>query len=144
MRVDFSGVESKNFDAIPGGWYHVKVTDGEQTETKEAKKLPAGTPGVNWEFTVQDGEYADRKVWTNTWLHENSIWALKGLLEATGRYSAEQLAESLEFEIDDVIGSDVMIRVAIRDYNGDDVNDVKRIKAYTGETSSTGSSSLLP
>jgi hypothetical protein len=147
FKSNFSDVDSfTGFEAIPAGLYHVKVTDGTETEVKnEGGKLEQGTPGVNWEFTVQDGEFAGRKVFTNTWIHPRTMGFVKGLLESSGRFTNEQLSGDLDWEIDQVIGADVMVKVAVRQYNGDDVNDVKSIKPFKGETSeSSSSSSLLP
>jgi len=128
MKANFTNVEKKNFDPIPAGTYVAVVTDGEQTETKNAGKLPQGTPGVHWEFTIKGGQYDGRKVWTNTWIAETTMFSLLGLLEATGEYSEEQLSGELDFEIEDVIGSELKLKVSVRaaTQEYDATNDVKR------------------
>jgi hypothetical protein len=141
MKLNLSGAESfSGFDPIPGGTYHVKITDGELRETKNEGKLPAGTPGVNWEFTVQDGENADRKVWTNQWIHPKTIGFLKGTLEATGKFTeAEINSDDLDVQdaIDRSIGADLTIRVSYRAASEqyDASNDVKSIKKWDGKAS---------
>jgi hypothetical protein len=123
MKLNLSGAESfSGFDPIPGGTYHVKITDGELRETKNEGKLPAGTPGVNWEFTVQDGENADRKVWTNQWIHPKTI-------------NSDDL--DVQDAIDRSIGADLTIRVSYRAASEqyDASNDVKSIKKWDGKAS---------
>lgn len=142
MKLNLSGVEAfGGFDPIPGGNYHVKITDGSEVETKNDGKLPAGTPGINWEFTVQDGEHAGRKVWTNQWIHPKTIGFLKGTLVATGRFTEEETeAEDFDLDIDKVIGADLYVRVAYRPATSeyDASNDVKSIKKWEGQASSGG------
>jgi hypothetical protein len=157
MRLNLSDIEDKAYEAIPGGLYVVKFTDFDMRETKEGppkNKLPKGTPYVNWETTVQrhvngETEYADRHLWTNTMLHENSLWALKGLLKACG-WTDEQLndPEGIDFEPEMVIGSEAIAVVTRREYpegSGDFTNDIKRFKSLDTlkETASAGAS-LLP
>jgi len=144
FRVNFSDVESKSFDPVPAGTYHVKITDGELKETSGGGKLPGGTPMINWEFTIQNGPYEGRRLWTNTVIHERTLFNLKALLEASGRFNEAQLSGGdIDFEIDDLIGADLKIVVAQREYNGDTVNDVKRFKKISAEEVETNTS-LLP
>jgi hypothetical protein len=156
MKLNLADTDSfTGFDAIDRGTYHCKITDGEMTEVKNDGKLKAGTPGINWTFTVQDGDFAGRKVFTNTWIAPTTMGFVKGLLEASGRFTKEQLDGELDFEIDDVLGADVMCRVTKREYpadSGEYVNDVKSIKAWSegmtsvsaaSESSSSGGA-LLP
>jgi hypothetical protein len=151
MRVDLSGTDA-GFDALPSGRYVVKVTDGElRTSGENAKHT--GSEYINWELTVQTGEYEGRKVWQNTpWSHgtcECGDWkagaliGLKSLLTATGIWTDEQLnADDFDFEIDEVIGADVKAVVALGEYQGEATNNVKRIKALTEED--TVDAGLMP
>ena len=143
MRINLSGVESFSFEPIPAGTYPAKITDGEMVEVRNQGRLPAGTPGVNWEFTIQGGEYDGRKVWMNTWIAESTMPGLKALLEASGRFTPEQLDGDLDFEIEDLIGSDVLVVVRQRLYQGEMRNDVRRVKSISGEEAPTATS-LLP
>jgi hypothetical protein len=152
MKLNMANTDAfMGFDAIEGGTYWAKITNGTASETKNDGKLPAGTPGINWEFTIQDGPNEGRKVWTNTWIHANTIGFVKGLLKATGEFADDEL-NSDELETDEAveraIGCDVTIRVTKREYppeSNDYVNDVKSIKPYNGLTSTaSGEGSYLP
>jgi hypothetical protein len=146
MRLNLTDVDDRSFEALPAGRYVLKVSDYEMREVKNDGKVPKGTPMINWEFTVQsdrsgDTKYANRKVWMNTVIHERSLFNLKGLLRASGVFTAEQLDGELDFEPDEIVGCEVIGVVAQREYNGDMVNDVKRI-IPVGEREEA--SSLLP
>lgn len=152
MRFNLSEVQDRDFEAIPGGKYHVKFTGYEMRETKDKpeNKLPAGTPMINWEFTVitgpgGDDTYKGRKLWMNTILHENVLFNLKGVLRACG-WTDEQLnsPEGVNFEPDDVIGHEVLAQVSKREYpegSGDYTNDVRRVSKLGDQKASE---SLLP
>lgn len=137
LRVDFSGTEVKDFEPIPPNWYVAKVTDGELREAGENSKNP-GSQYINWEFTIQEGEYTGRKQWSNTTLLPEYLSGLKELLAATGKFDVNG---ELNFNIEDVIGSDVRIKVRIKQYKGEDQNEVK---AYRSLEEAVGKSSLLP
>lgn len=151
MRVNFSdAVERGNFDAFRGK-HHVKITGIEETETKNEGKLPAGTPGLIFEFTVQEGPYENRKVWNNFWLAPSTLGFLKQCLKATGEFSDEDLAG--DFDVDEnVIGLDLVIKTKIQGASGD--YDERTVIAgyypydenadYSGEAESASSASFLP
>jgi hypothetical protein len=149
MRLNLADVEDRSFEALPAGRYRLKINDYEMREVKQDGKLPKGTPMINWEFLVVcnaktgDEQYANRRLWMNSIIHERTLFNLKGLLRATGRFTDEDLAGELDFEPEDVLGYEVIGVVAQREYNGDMVNDVKRVVALSeGETEETRS--LLP
>lgn len=139
MRIDFSGVETKNFDAIPAGSYKAKVTNYEVRESGPNAKNP-GAQYINWEFTIQEGEYEGRKQWTNTSLLPQALFALKDMLAATGKFEVDG---ELDFDPDDVVGADLVI-VVKRKKNDDDeyTNEIKKFRS-TAEAGTT-SASVLP
>ena len=127
MRVDLSATQG-SFDAIPAGRYQAKLSDGEIRISGDQAKHP-GAEYINWEFTVTEGEFTDRKLWQNTpWSHgecdcgnwkSGSLFGLKNILKATGIWSDEELdSPEFDFEINDVIGSDFTLTVAVRQYQG--------------------------
>ena len=149
LRVDLSGTES--FEPIDSGRYPAKVTDGEIRSSGPQAKHP-GSEYINWEFTIQEGAYEGRKQWTNTpighgecdcndW-KSGALFGLNNLLAATEKWTKEELDDDeFEFEIDDVLGSDVSIAVVKEKYLGEEVNNVKRVRPpYVGEDAE----SLLP
>jgi hypothetical protein len=154
MRLNLTDVEVRDFEAIPGGKYVVKITDYENKETRGGPeaKLPAGTPMINYEFTVQsdvkgDEQYANRKLWTNIILHQKVLFNLKGLLQAIG-WTDEQLSGDIDFEPEELVGAELIVGVSKREYpkdSGDFTNDIKRFVSLDAADNSTGGGgSLLP
>lgn len=146
FKVNFTDVQTNNFEALPAGVYHVRATDGEVRESGPNSKNP-GSEYINWELTVQEGPYEGRKLWTNTSLLPQALFALKGMLEASGRFTDDQLSGDLDFEIDDVLGAEFKVKVTQREYNGDTQNDIKRFyRLEDGPAAAVqpASSSLLP
>jgi hypothetical protein len=145
MTVDFTGVEAMGgFVAIPAGWYLCAVTDYSDTETKNPGKLPQGTPGTNWEFTVQNGDHENRKLWTNHWHHPKTFGFMKGFLVSLDNFTDEELEG--QFRLRDrqrAVGQLVLVKVAVRKYNGDDVNDIKAFKNHN-EADNVAGDELAP
>ena len=155
LRVNFADVE--DYDPIPSGNYHLKVTDGELRDSGENAKHP-DSQYINWELTVQKGEFEGRKVWTNTVFDHaectcdegdkfmKGLFALMGLLGATGKWSKEELKDDeFDFEIDDVIGLDVKAAVTKTGSEDDEYgvqNNVKRFRRIS--EAEMAETSLLP
>lgn len=137
MKINFADTETQDFEPLPSGWYNVAVTDGELRESKSEKN--PGSQYIHWEYTVQDGDHANRKLWDNTTLLPHALFSLKGLLAACG-FNVEG---DLDFEIEDVLGKQLQVKVSQREHEGNTYNDVKSYKG-TGEKVSGGKSSLLP
>jgi hypothetical protein len=150
VRVNLSGVEA-GFDVIPAGNYLVGATNGEvRTSGENAKHV--GAEYIAWELTIQEGDYEGRKQWFNTPISHgscecdnwtsNSFIGIKSLLTATGMYTKEQLeSDDFDFEIDDILGSIFIAVVVIGKYQGEDSNNVKRVKA---PSEVSADASLLP
>ena len=135
IKLNLTDVEVKNFDPLPAGWYEAKVTGGELKQTSGDGKL-GKVPMINWEFTVTDPEeFANRKQWMNTVIHETTLFNLKALLLATGM-SEDDMAGEIDFEIEDILGETVMIKVRQREWpkdSGDMRNEVSAVKAVGAE-----------
>lgn len=134
FRVDFSNVP--DIGDLPVGDYHVKVTDGQERVGKES-----GKPYINWELTVQSGELASRKCWTNTSLSPDALqYGLKPMLKALGLELGGDVAFKIHAEDEDegtpIVGSDLIVTVG-KARNGDG-HEVKKFKAFSE------SASLLP
>src|SRR5437588_13003186 len=106
MRVNLAGVETGN-DPVPAGRYLVKVTDCSEEEAGDKAKHP-GSAYIKWELTIQSPEEMTgvidldtkesktvksqgRKLFVNTSLLPNALFAFKGILESSGHYSKEDL-----------------------------------------------------
>jgi hypothetical protein len=161
IRINFTDTEkysgsSLGLDPLPTGKYHVAITDAEIREAGPNAKNP-GSQYINFEFTVQEGPYQGRKVWTNASLLPQALYTIKGILEALGH---ETTGNELDIELDELMNEELIVKVMFlkaAEVNGrslDDRNEVKRFyKLGTelpgGLTSGTnksgnGKSSLLP
>jgi len=138
-RINFTEVQSQSFEAIPAGMYWLKITDATETATKNEGKLPAGTEGINWEFTVQAGKFENRKLWTNHWLHPRTLGMLKDMMakltddEGELVYKDGELDTELDFDNSELFGYNIVAKVAVRQYEGDDRNDIKGFRRWDPE-----------
>jgi len=142
FKVNFADVETGDFEAIPSGTYHVKITDGELREAGENAKNP-GSQYINWEFTIQSGDFAERRLWTNSSLLPQALFRLKQMFKVTGHWTEEELeADDFGFDIDNAIGLDLKVVVTQRMYNEELQNDIKRFKPISAEE--VADTSLMP
>ena len=146
MKIDFTGVEGqKGFTPVPAGKYLIEVTDYRQGTASENAKN-AGAPTISWEFTIQStvggeevitdrtGEevkVADRKVWENMTIVENSFWRLKAFLEACGF----DVSGEIDFDPDEVVGSTLIAKVGVQPARknkdtGDEYEARNAVKAF--------------
>jgi hypothetical protein len=150
MRINLTEVEDRSFEAIPSGRYILRLADYEMRSVKEGAKLPEGTPMINWEFNVVneaktgDEKYRNRKIWLNTAIHPKTLFNLKNLLRASGKYTEDELVGEIDFEPEDILGSEMAAVVAQREYQGNTVNDIKRLIPLSEEEGGDDASSLLP
>lgn len=149
FRVNLADTEVGEVEAKPNGWYHVAVTDCEVKEAGENAKNP-GSEYINYELTIQVGEYKNKKFWVNASLLPQALFTLKGMMQSSGKYTADQLnSGELEFEPDDLVGSHMMARNAQREYQNemrDNIRSFKPIgeKSANVTTAKSASNSLLP
>jgi hypothetical protein len=129
IKVNFTDVEVRSFDPLPSGKYLVAISDAEIKESGPQAKNP-GSEYINFEFTVQEGDYADKKIWSNASLLPHALFSIKGILDAVGQGSDGEL----EFELDDLIGQQLVVKVvkkpATAEY--DERNEVKGYYAVGG------------
>jgi hypothetical protein len=149
--IDLTDTESygTGYDPVPRGWYTCVISDWEASEVKkENGKFPQGTPGTNWELTIDEGEYENRKLWINHWHHSKSLPFLKGFLEATGKFEADELSGRVDINDarDRALGARIQARAVVRPAKGeyDARNDVKAVKPVGAVVSDSGNNSLLP
>lgn len=140
VTVNFSETSSSDFDIVPAGKYHAKVTGGEMKESGPNANNP-GAQYINWEFTIQEGAQEGRKAWTNTSLLPHALFSLKNLLSAVGF----ETSGSLDFDIENIVSRDCVITIGHRDFNGEARAEIKRFAPYDAEKfQSTQQASLLP
>ncbi len=156
VRVNLADA-GEGFEPLPRGTYALRIDDGElgTAESEEAKH--PGSQYVNWDMIVTQGDNEGRHVFANTIVSHGEcecddeetfnkgLFAIAGLLRASGRYSDEELdSDEFELDIDDLIGSEVAAVLGIRksEVYGDS-NNVKRFKPISALAGTT-SDSLLP
>ena len=103
-------------DPLPAGVYLTKIT---AAEVKESKSSDSQMIAVT--FTVQDGDFANRKLWRNFSLSEKALGFLKELCE---KGNIEFSKEGLDTE--DMLGADLSLQVGQREYEGRLTNEVER------------------
>lgn len=152
MKVNFSqeeaSSEARSFEPIPSSTYPARITDIDLRECGPASKN-AGKPYWAVEFTIQEGEYEGRKVWTNAMLFDGALYTVAQILKATGFEDALQTGELPE--ADDLISAEVNVVVKKqrdtyaeeRDGDGEVQwkNEVKGIKAPSTLSAANGGSS---
>ena len=152
MRVNLSDVQG-SFDVIPAGRYQARIVEGEIRTSGDTAKHP-GSEYINWEYEITEGDFADRKLWGNSVFSHGScscknwkagsLFTLKDILGATGNWTDEELnSDEFDWEFEEVIGADVTLTVIIKPYQGEDQNEIKKIKP-PGQGVSSGAGSLLP
>lgn len=162
IKVNFSDKEASAtafdaFEPMPTGTYYARITDIDERECGPESKNP-GKPYWNVEFTVQDGTFEGRKVWTNAMLFEGALYTVVQMMKACGFQDLIQKGEIPE--ADAFITKEVYINVKKqrdtyaeqRDGDGEPQwkNEIKGIKAYDKSVSpakgkaAAGAGSLLP
>jgi hypothetical protein len=163
FKVNFSDEEAasqaRDYTPMPTGKYYVRVTDIEDKICgPEAKN--AGKPYWAVEFTIQDGQYEDRKAWTNAMIFEGALYTLSQLLKSTGFEHALEtgdIPDGEELVSKECIISLVKVRDKYREKEQGSAealykNEVKGIAPYEGVSPTSasttsvaaGSGSLLP
>lgn len=150
--MNMDEVEDKTFgDIIPNGWYKAVVTNyseerhnGSEVIVKNAGgKLPQGTKGTEWMFTLvetPDAKFDGWKLWTTYWHHGNTASFWKGLYKAAG-VEAVGKVDLLELR-DEALGEELWIRVGSKTSPGyDPQNVVKGLKHLSERKDPNASSS---
>ena len=125
IKVDFTGVEAGG-RLLPEGQYLFELEDIEQKEGEES-----GKPYLQFELAVADGDFKGTKAWDNMSLQPQSLWKLRGFLEAAG-FPTEDGA--MQLDPDEMIGLMVNGDVFHEEYKG---KTKHRIGSYSGVEDST-------
>jgi hypothetical protein len=155
--VDFSQTSGgASFDPLPAGWYKVAITDINVKQSSAQAKFP-NEDYLSFEFTVQDGEYEDRKLWTNAMLLTHALFTLKGILGALGYDVSGALDIQSMLESGELEGRELLVRAKVKppvfESDGKTIkydagNELKAFKAIgdgpTAPTAGAKSNSLLP
>lgn len=129
-RINNDEEKKSGFDPVECGWYAAILSK----ITKKPSR--AGNEYFEVIWTVEpDGERITqfRKFWDNYSLTDAAIWKLRKLLIAMG-HDADQLIGEFEFDPQDMVGEEAMIRLGPPDegYNNNRVEQVEN-HAYDPE-----------
>jgi len=98
VKIDFSGVEVRDFEPLPTGKHLSKLSSAEYV----AESGRSGEPAIAWQFTVDGGEYDARKAFLNTSLQPQSRWSTQRILLALGL--SKEDVDALDWDTDDPAG----------------------------------------
>ena len=132
-KIGFNEVEVRTFEPIPRGRYLAKLSAAEFVP--ESKR--SGEPGIAWEFTVNGGEYNNRKGFINSSLQTQSLWSAQRNLIALGMSKEEVDAlkwdtgepETVQSTLNDLIGNDCVIMIRHEKYEGEVTQRIARVMA---------------
>ena len=132
-KIGFNEVEVRTFEPIPRGRYLAKLSAAEFVP--ESKR--SGEPGIAWEFTVNGGEYNNRKGFINSSLQAQSLWSAQRNLIALGMSKEEVDAlewdtdepETIQSTLNDLIGNDCVIMIRHEKYEGEVTQRIARVMA---------------
>ena len=166
FKIDFTDADksttgARSFEPMPTGFYEADITDIEIVEVASGDNK--GKPMFKVEYTLSDGDFANRKLWSNVMLFtvydkegQPNNWFLAQFLKATG--NADALTTGNVPEAEAYLGKKVIANVKrVRDkYNEQDQpegtilykNEVKGFMPFSTETVAKGkakkTNSLLP
>lgn len=128
---------------IPIGDYDVVVKDAQATESKNT-----GKPMIKAKFAIESGPHANRTLWWNAVISQESPEAL-GIffrqMDALGLGSTFFAANpSLEQVAQNLTGKRARINLGHRQYDGRTQYDVKRVSAPLGGNGGLGGPAPLP
>lgn len=106
IRIDLSGVEVQK--KVPEGEYVAKVKSVKEEEGNAA-------PYLAWSFTIDGGDYEGATLYYNTSLAEQSLWNLRGLLEALDLDIPDS---AFDLDTEDLVDRRVNLVVEIENYEG--------------------------
>lgn len=112
FKIDMSDV-GEGFEPIPAGVYPVVITSLRQSE----EDGPSGYPYLILEMTISDGEYENRKLWTNLSMSPKAAFKVKEFCLAVG-VSEEELTGEFDFDPEDYEGATAEVAVKQESYEG--------------------------
>lgn len=118
--------EAPDYEPIPAGWYDCVLSDWEWVEESQT----SGEPYIKFEFAVDEGEFEGRKLWRNSSVQTKALPYLKKLLLALGA-DADDVGGEFDADdlIPDLVGNPCRIKVKMREYEGEEQNEIERITA---------------
>ena len=106
IRVDFTGVETAS--VVPEGEYIASISSGALEEGDKGEYIA-------WELAIVDGKYKGKKLYQNTSLTPQSLWATKRFLECAG---LEVPDGTYDIDIEEMVDMQIGIVVEHDTYKG--------------------------
>ena len=122
LNMNLSNVDDSAYKPLPAGDYPVRVIDSEVRESR------SGESRLSFTYQITSGQYAGRQIFdgfslwsSNPTAVEISQRRLKSMALACHHPNPNYIQDSSEFH-----GKEMIVRTAIREYNGNEYTDVKR------------------
>jgi Protein of unknown function (DUF669) len=139
MKLNLKNVKGSTFDPIPEGRYNVVVDKAELTTAKDS-----GNAMIKTTLKITDGDFKGRLVWDNFVLIDNSLWKLKGFLEAIKSNIAESTSATEQDAATAMVGAHVSVYLEPRvGENGNVSSNVKNYAAIEQLAPATKAKSSL-
>ena len=121
LNMNLSNVDDSAYKPLPAGDYPVRVIDSEVRESR------SGESRLSFTYQITSGQYAGRQIFdgfslwsSNPTAVEISQRRLKSMALACHHPNPNYIQDSSEFH-----GKEMIVRTAIREYNGNEYTDVK-------------------
>ena len=123
IRLGFGDPDAKggDFPLFEPGEYPFTIF-----EIEEKTGNTSGAPYLAFTFKHAESE---QRLWRNFSLQPQSLWAIKRLLIEIGAASASDLDKDFDFKPKDILGAPVLLTVIKRKFEGEDKNEVTKVKA---------------
>lgn len=145
--LDLSDANLGSFDVIPPNWYDAVVFQVDDIEIeKDDGKLPQGTPGYNVQFSIDGGDYDNRRVFNRFYFPKKEeydetkrstmIGRFGDFLLATGYSEKDIKSGKFKFDKEDIVGRKLRVSVGV-DKSGD-YNTVRNFKPMGADVEEAG------
>ena len=125
--------EGGSLEAVPEGTYDFEIDSLERSQYDGGQKIPACKMAIIG-FKLTNGDkhgYATERFY----LCKSQEWKLSSLFKACG---LKQTGQKTKMQWDKLIGSKGRCKVGIREYNGDDYNNIKSFYAAQEKKEASG------
>lgn len=120
--VDLSDYEEDaGFEVLPRGTYSVVVEEAEYRTSSSGNKM------ISLVLAVEEGEYANRKLFTHVVFAEKTMGRAKKSIRALGLVHLLEQKFNPAKEADSFVGARARARVGIKLYEGEKRNEVKQL-----------------
>ena len=115
VNVDTS--EAQTFEPLPKGAYSLIISKCIPVTSK------AGNPSLDWEFTVDEGEFIGRKLFKTTPTNGRGVGFTTDILKAL---NMEAKTKKFGFNTEDAIGESLVGIVDLNEYEGTIHNEITK------------------